>query len=120
MVQEPTNAQIAAILERIADLLEAQDANPFRVRAYREAAQTIRNIDQAVSQLVIKGRTDDLQALPHIGEGIAAVIDEYVTSGKSDLLADLEAQVSPETVFAQVPGIGPTLAQRIVDHLHIQ
>src|SRR5262245_55272738 len=120
MAQEPTNAQIADVLERIADLLEAQEANPFRVRAYREAAQTIRNIDQSVSQLISKGRTDDLRALPHIGEVIAAVIDDYVTSGKSGLLADLEAQVSPEVIVAQVPGIGPTLARRIVDHLHIQ
>ncbi len=120
MLQEPTNAQIAEVLERIADLLEAQEANPFRVRAYREAGQTIRNIDQSVSQLISQGREDDLRALPHIGEGIAAVIDDFVTSGKADLLADLEAQVSPEAVFAQVPGIGPTLAQRIVDELHIQ
>src|SRR5438874_13094368 len=112
MVQEPTNAQIAAVLERIANLLEAQEANPFRVRAYREAAQTIRNIDQSASQLLSQGQGDDLRALPHIGEGIAAVIDDYVSSGKSDLLADLEAQSPPEAVFAQVPGIGPTLALR--------
>jgi DNA polymerase/3'-5' exonuclease PolX len=91
-----------------------------RIRAYREAAQTILNIDQSVSQLIRKGQADALRALPHIGEGIAAVIDEYVTSGKSGLLADLEAQVSPEMVFAQVPGIGPTLTRRIVDELHIQ
>src|SRR5688572_13403833 len=120
MVQEPTNAQIAEVLERIADLLEAQEANSFRIRAYREAAQTIRNIDQSVSQLITSGMAYDLRALPHIGKGIAAVIDDYVTSGKSDLLADLEAQVSPGAVFAQVPGIGSTLAQRIVDELHIQ
>jgi Helix-hairpin-helix domain len=120
MVQEPTNAQIAELLERIADLLEAQEANPFRVRAYREAAQTIRNIDQSVSQLIREGQADDVRALPHIGEGIAAVIDDYVTSGKSGLLTDLEAQVSPEMVVAQVPGIGPTLARRIVDELHIR
>ncbi len=42
-----------------------------------------------------------------------------MSSGKSDLLAELEANVSPEMVLAQVPGIGPTFAQRIVDHLHI-
>ncbi len=63
---------------------------------------------------------DDLRALPHIGEGIAAVIDDYISTGKSALLADLEAHVSPEMVFARVPGIGPTLAKRIVDKLHIQ
>ncbi len=118
--QAPSNAQIADVLERIADLLEAQEANPFRVRAYREAAQTIRNIEQPVSRLVNGDQLEDLRALPHIGEGIAAVIDEYVSSGKSGLRVDLEAKVTPEAVIAQVPGIGHTLARRIVEVLHIE
>src|SRR5437660_5067064 len=109
MVQEPTNVQVAEVLERIADLLEAEEANLFRVPAYREAAHTVRNVDQPVSRLINDDQTDALRALPNIGEGIASVIDEYVSSGQSDLLADLEGQVSPEMVIAQVPGIGRTL-----------
>ncbi len=61
-----------------------------------------------------------LAGAQYIGEGIAAVIVDYVSSGQSDLLADLEAQVTPAMIFAQAPGIGPTLARRIVDQLHIQ
>jgi DNA polymerase (family X) len=119
-VKEPINAQIAEVLERIADLLEAQDANPFRVRAYREGAQTIRSVDEPVADFVRRDQIDKLKALPSIGDGIAAVIGEYVSDGKSDLLEQLEAEVSPEEVFGKVPGIGEELAQRIVEHLHIQ
>jgi DNA polymerase (family X) len=119
-VKEPTNAQIAQVLERIADLLEAQDANPFRVRAYREGAQTIQSVDQSVAEFIRRDQIDQLKALPGIGDGIAAVIGEYVSSGQSDLLEQLEAEVSPEAVFGKVPGIGEELAQRIVEHLHIQ
>ncbi len=68
MIQEPTNTQIADVLDRIADLLEAQSANRFRIRAYREGAQTIRTSDQPISRLVHQGQTEALQALPNIGE----------------------------------------------------
>jgi Holliday junction resolvasome RuvABC DNA-binding subunit len=120
MTKLPTNADVADTLERIADLLEAQNANPFRVRAYREGAQTIRSEDTLVAEAVHEDKLETLTKLPNIGSGIAAVIGEYVTSGKSSLLDDLEAQVSPETVLAKVPGIGKKLAQRIVEQLHIQ
>jgi hypothetical protein len=119
-VNEPTNAHIAGVLERIADLLEAQDANPFRVRAYREGAQTVRHHDHPVADFIRQDQFDELKALPTIGDGIAAVIGEYVSSGQSGLLQELEATVSPESVFAKVPGIGQELAQRIVGQLDIQ
>jgi DNA polymerase (family 10) len=119
MAPKPTNVQIADLLERIAELLEAQEANPFRVRAYREAAQTVRNFDQSIADFIRQDQGDALLAVPHIGEGIAAVIGEYVLSGKSNLLEQLETNVPPEAVFANVPGIGHALAQRIVDNLHI-
>ena len=120
MAKELTNAQIANVLERIADLLEVQDANPFRVRAYREGAQTIRDLDQLVADYIREDRFEELKALPNIGSGIAAVVGDYVSSGKSALLEELEAQASPEDTFARVPGIGRELARRIVDQLHLQ
>ncbi len=120
MTQTYSNAQVADILERIADLLEAQNANPFRVRAYREGARSVRNADQSVAQAVEQNKLETLTELPNVGSGIAAVIGEYVSSGKSTLLDDLQAQVAPETVLAKVPGIGHKLAQRIVEQLHIQ
>lgn len=120
MAENKSNMQVADLLERIADLLEKQNANPFRTRAYREGAQTVRNSDEPVVNFVKKDRLDELTDLPNIGKGIAAVIGEYVTEGKSNLLDDLQAQVSPESVIAQVPGIGKGLAERIVEQLHIQ
>ena len=116
---KPTNADVASVLERIADLLEAQDSNPFRVRAYREGAQTLRNLDRSVADLVNGDRFDDITALPNIGSGIAAVIGEYVLSGQSNLLQELESKASPEDVFVNVPGIGRELARRVVDQLDI-
>lgn len=118
--KKPTNAQIADVLDRIADLLEVQDANPFRVRAYREGAQYLRDLDQSVADHIRRDDTEKLIDLPHIGRGIAAVIGEYVSTGKSGLLDDLEAKVSPEAVIGKVPGIGPELAARIVDKLDIE
>jgi len=69
---------------------------------------------------VHQDKAEALTKLPNVGSGIAAVIGEYITTGKSNLLDDLEAQVSPEMVLAKVPGIGKKLAQRIVEQLHIQ
>lgn len=120
MTTQPANAQIADVLERIAALLETQtEANPFRVGAYRDGAQTIRELAQPVAELVRRNQTDALKALPNIGEGLAAVIGEYVTSGRSNLLQDLEAKTAPGAAFTQVPGIGQELAERIAQHLDI-
>lgn len=119
MAKTPTNAQIAEVLEQIAELLEAQDENPFRVRAYREGAQTIRDLDEPAAAMIHDDRFDDLTELPNIGRGIAAVVGEYVTDGRSSLLDDLQAKVTPADVFQRVPGIGAELAQRIVDQLDI-
>lgn len=117
---KPSNQDIADLLNRIADLLEAQDANPFRVRAYRNGATSVREYPQPVADLVTEGHDGQLEAVPGIGSGLGAVIGEYVTAGRSDLLHDLEAEVTPATLFARVPGIGPELAARLVSTLHIQ
>jgi len=120
MAKSPTNIQIADVLERIADLLETQNANPFRVRAYREGAQTVRNEKKPLAEAIHQDKLETLTELPNIGSGIAAVIGEYVSSGKSSLLNELEGQVAPEKVLSKVPGLGKKLAQRIVDQLHIR
>src|SRR4051794_37885371 len=92
MAQTYTNAKIADLLERIADLLEAQNANPFRVRAYREGAQTVRAENKSIAEVVHQDKAEALTKLPNVGSSIAAVIGEYITTGKSNLLDDLEAQ----------------------------
>ncbi len=120
MAKGESNAQIAQVLERIADHLEVQNANPFRVRAYREGAETIRNTKKSVASFIHKDQTDKLDDLPNIGSGITAIIGEYISSGKSALLDELEATNTPENLFSNVPGIGRELAGRISDQLHIK
>lgn len=120
MSKGETNAQIAAMLESIADHLEVQNANPFRVRAYRDGAQTIRETDVSIAKLVHNNQTDKLDDLPNIGSGITAVIGEYISSGKSALLEELESANTPEAMFSNVAGIGKELAGRIVDQLHLK
>ena len=61
-----------------------------------------------------------MKTLPNIGEGIAAVIGEYITSGKSTLLDDLTAKETPAAVFGRVPGMRQELAQRIADQLNMK
>ncbi|MCC6614151.1 MAG: DNA-binding protein [Anaerolineae bacterium] len=119
-MKEPTNNEIADLLDRIAAVLEVQDANPFRVRAYRDGAAMIRFHDQPIADYITENRIDDLTALPSIGDGIAAVIGEFVKTGQSDLLRELEADAGPEAVLIQVPGIGKEYAKRIVEQIGVQ
>ena len=115
----PHNKEIARILEKIADLLEVQDANPFRVGAYRDAAETVRNADQSLGEMALEEGEEALRAMPDIGEGIAGIIHEVAQSGRSDMLQRLQGEVHPGEVFTQVPGIGNELAQRIAEELDV-
>ncbi|MFO7634444.1 MAG: helix-hairpin-helix domain-containing protein [Caldilinea sp.] len=114
------NQAIASQLERIAELLEAQDANPFRVRAYREAAQTLRNLGEPAHVLLGKEGIEGLRRLPNIGESISRSIEQLIHTGKINLLEQLRGETSPEQVLATVPGIGPKLASRIHEQLGIE
>lgn len=117
---KPTNEEIARVLDRIADLLEMQEANPHRVRAYRNGASTVRGAQESVADLALEGGRQALQELPGIGKGLSGVIETFVKRGRSDLLARLEGEVGPEGLFLQVPGIGEELAHRIASQLEIQ
>jgi hypothetical protein len=119
VIAGPPNHDIADMLSRIADLLEVQNAELFRVRAYRSGAQTVRHLDQAISALVREQGEEALKALPAIGPTQARLITEYVTTGRSSLLDRLKGEVSTEDLFARVPGIGDELARRIVAQLDI-
>lgn len=119
-VVRPSNAELADRFERIADLLEAQDANPFRVGAYLAAARTLRERHAPVVLLLARDGTEGLIRLPHIGRSLAALIDEYVRTGRIGLLDRLEGQIAPESLLARVPGIGQVLAERIHDRLGVE
>lgn len=115
----PTNQEIAELLAHIAELLSAQDANPHRVRAYRNGAERVRRAEKSLAQIVQDGNGEALQSMPDIGEGLARVILTFVHTGHSNLLDRLQGEVSPEKLFSQVPGVGEELAERIVDQLDI-
>ena len=109
----PRNDEIAAILDRVADLLEAQHASIYRIRAYRTGARTLLSLEAPLAQQVGREQPDSLESLPAIGKCLAALIREFVSTGRLRLLERLEGQTSPQDLFATVPVIGEELAKRI-------
>lgn len=118
-IKIPTNADIARLLDAIAELLEIQHADPHRIRAYRTGAKRVLDEDRPVAELVTSGDEEALQAIPGIGERLAGLIAEFVKTGRSQLLLRLQGEVTPEYLFEQVPGIGEELARRIIRELDI-
>lgn len=119
-IDSVTNQEVAHVLDEIATLLEHQGANPFRVRAYRTGAATVRKEKRAVAETLAVGGSDALQSLPGIGEGLAATIAEYVHSRRSRVLERLQGEYAPSDLLTRVPGIGDELAGRIVEKLGIE
>lgn len=113
------NRRIAGKLEEAAELLERQAANPFRVGAYRRAADTVAGLERDLGQIAEQEGLDGLIALPTIGKGIAAAIWEMVHTGRWSQLERLRGSLQPENLLQTVPGVGPALARRIHDELHI-
>jgi putative hydrolase len=113
------NREVGEKLREIAALLVAQQANPFRSRAYLNAANTLDNLPRDVGELIqaegIKGLTD----LPAIGAGIARSIYQYAATGRMTRLENLRGESDPIGLFQTIPTIGRELAQRIHDTLHI-
>ena len=116
----PRAMELAANLDRIADLLEVQGANPHRVRAYRHAAGTAREQDERVVSLAEADDPAVLEEVPGVGRNLAGLIHEFVHTGRCPLLDRLEGQVSPEDLFSTIPGIGDQLAHRIHDQLGVE
>jgi putative hydrolase len=113
------NCRVAEQLRQAADLLEQQSANPFRINAYRRAADTVVQLDRDIRDLVEHQGIDGLLSLPHIGSGIAKAIYEIVATGRWSRLERLRGELDPVQLFQTVPGIGPQLAQAIQAELHI-
>jgi DNA polymerase (family 10) len=108
------NREVADVLDRVADLLEAQRASTFRVRAYRRGAETCRALDRPLAEI------EKLEDLPNIGKSLASAITEYLYNGRLMMLERLEGQVSPEALFATIPAVGEELAHRIHETLNIE
>jgi hypothetical protein len=116
----PANEQIAAAFDETAELLAAQGANPFRVRAYRQAAATLRELPRSVVDLLAADGMDGLIHLPTVGRSLAHSIEQWVRTKRLPLLERLRGDNVAEKAFATVPDIGPGLAHRIHEHLGIE
>jgi hypothetical protein len=113
------NHEVAEKLREISSLLEQQHANPFRSRAYLNAAITLEQLPQDVRKLVQDQGIKGLTELPAIGAGIARSIYEYVAIGRISRLENLQGTSDPISLFQSIPTVGRGLAQRIHDSLHV-
>lgn len=112
------NSEIASKFDHLADLLEIKDANEFRVRAYRNAANTIRDQSRSIASMVEEG--DDLSELPDIGDDLAGKITTIVRTGKFPLLEEVAKDMDEAIVDAtRIPGIGPKRAKALFDKLDL-
>lgn len=113
------NADIAAVFEEIADLLEIEAANPFRVRAYRNAARVVGEWGRDLREMVEKG--EDLTRLPSIGHDLALKIEEIVRTGRCSFLDRLHGELPPAiTELLHIPGLGPKRVRALYQELHVQ
>lgn len=115
-----TNDQIAHRFDEVAKLLEEQDANPFRVRAYRLAAETLRKLERSVAEMYQTEGLAAVRQLPAFGESLARSVQQLVRTGRLPLLDRLHGDSAPEKIFMTVAGIGPELATRIHHELGIE
>ena len=113
------NAEIAAVLNEIADRLDIQGANPFRIRAYRNAARTMSEVGRSVLDMVT--RNAGLDALPGIGPDLAGKIVEIATTGSCALLERLRKELPQGiTELLKVPGLGPKRVRALYHDLGVQ
>jgi DNA polymerase (family 10) len=112
------NQEIAKIFNEIADLLEIKNDNPFRIRAYRKAAQNVESLSEDVTEIIKSGKK--LTDIPGIGKDLAEKIIEYVNTGKVASHEELKAEIPRALLdLMSVPGLGPKTAKLIYDKLDI-
>ena len=113
------NAEIAAMFDQTADLLDIKGDNPFRVRAYRRAARTIEGLPQSVRSML--AAEADLSELPGIGKDLAGKIADIVKSGHFSLLDQLKKKLPGELgEMAALPGLGPKRIKLLYSKLKIR
>lgn len=113
------NAEIAGRLEEVAQILAEQNANPYRLAAYRTAARTLRGWPEPVSEVVSRHGIEGLMRLPGIGQRLAPAIYQLVTSGRLPMLERLRGDSDPVELLSSVPGIGAKTAQYIHERLGV-
>ena len=113
------NVGIARRLEEVADLLEAQRANPFRVQAYRRAAAGVRHLPKPLTAIWKDQGDAGLRAVTGVGERLAAALRTLVTTGRLPMLDRLRGETDPVALLESVPGIGAAIAERLHRELGI-
>jgi DNA polymerase (family 10) len=112
------NRDVAEMFDRMADLLEIQGANPFRVRAYRNAARTVGDLPRSVADMIAD--EEDLSELPGIGKDLAGKIEEIVRTGSLAALEELTREVPAGLAdLTALPGLGPKRVKVLHDELGV-
>ena len=113
-----TNQEIAEILVHISQILDIQGENPFKIRAYLKAAETIEALTYQLSSLEDK---DKIQELPGIGEAITKKIKELLDTGKLEYYEELKkSEYAPLIELLRIPGVGPKHAKLVHDKLGVK
>ncbi|MGC2201654.1 MAG: DNA polymerase/3'-5' exonuclease PolX [Stellaceae bacterium] len=112
------NSDIARSLDKLADLLELEGANPFRIRAYRNAARVVGELPRSVTAMTAAG--EDLAELPGIGKDLADKIETLAATGHVAVLDEIERRTPPGLLaLLDVPGLGPKRARLLNEQLGI-
>jgi len=112
-----SNLEVADLLDRLGEMVEADGEDRFKVIAYHRAANSIRNMEESIEDLWKEGKLEEIQ---YVGAGIAKKIDEYLKTGKLRLLDDLRTKTpSGVPLLMKVQGIGPRTAYRLAHELGV-
>ena len=113
------NFRVARRLDEVAQILASQGANPFRVQAYRHAAETLRHLTRPAEEILRQEGEPGLRKLPGIGERLARSIATLLITGRLPMLDRLRGKSESGALLASVPGIGKSLAARLRRELGI-
>jgi DNA polymerase (family 10) len=113
------NLDVARTLTLLADLLEIQGANPFRIRAYRTAVNTVNGLSKPLHAMIAD--SEDLTELPGVGKNVAAHVVELLGTGSIGRLEEVEAEIPRSLAeLMALDGVGPKKARRLFDELGVQ
>ncbi len=113
-----TNSEVSDIFNEVADLLEIEGANEFRVRAYRDAARTVSGLPRSVRQMLADG--EDLTELSGIGDDLAGKIEEIVETGSLEQLTEIRGRTPPSLAqMLDIAGLGPKRVRKIHKELDV-
>ena len=116
----PFNELAAERLREAATLLAYQDDNAYRVAAYRQAADAVAALDTDLRELLEAGGITALENIPGIGQRIAGGLAELARTGRWTYLERLRGSAEPRDIFCAIPGVGPVLAKRLHETLHVE